>query len=124
MAGSEVREAVDLILSGHFNFEEPGIFEPVREALFDRGDPYMHLADMRSYLDAHDQVDALHRRPDEWTRKAILNVAHVGRFSSDRAVAEYARDIWRVEPCPVEPVTEADAPEPAAGPSPLACARG
>jgi len=123
-ADPEVREAVDLILSGHFNFEEPGIFEPVREALFDRGDPYMHLADMRSYLDAHDQVDALHRRPDEWTRKAILNVAHAGRFSSDRAVAEYARDIWRVEPCPVEPVTEAGAPEPTAGPSPLACARG
>jgi len=102
----EVREALDLLFSGHFNFEEPGIFEPIRRALLDDGDRYMHLADLRPYVDTHDRVDALYRRPHEWARKAILNIAHSGKFSSDRTIAEYARDIWHVEPCPIEASTE------------------
>ena len=105
-ADEEIRGALDLIFSGHFNFEEPGIFDPVREALFDRGDPYMHLADLRPYLDTHDRVDDLYRRPHDWARKAILNVARCGKFSSDRTIAEYARDIWHVHPCALEPCPE------------------
>jgi len=105
-ADEEIRGSLDLIFSGHFNFEEPGIFDPVREALFDRGDPYMHLADLRPYLDTHDRVDDLYRRPHDWARKAILNVARCGKFSSDRTIAEYARDIWHVHPCPLEPASE------------------
>ena len=106
----EIREALNLIAGGHFNFEEPGIFDPIREALIDRGDPYLHLADLRSYLDTHDRVDALYRRPQEWARKAVLNVAHSGKFSSDRTIAEYAREIWRVEPCIIE-TAGCDVPE-------------
>jgi starch phosphorylase len=99
---AEIGEAVDLLFSGHFNPEEPGIFDPLRDALLEHGDPYMHLADLRPYLDAHDAVDALYRTPQEWARKAILNVARSGKFSSDRSIAEYARDIWRVEPCLIQ----------------------
>ena len=102
----EIREAVALLFSGHFNFEEPGLFEPIRAALFDDGDRYLHLADLRPYLDTHARVDDLYRRPDDWARQAVLNVARCGKFSSDRTIAEYARDIWRVEPCPIAPCPE------------------
>ena len=61
----------------------------------------MHLADLASYVKTQEQAGALYRQPDAWARKAILNVGHSGKFSSDRTIAEYARDIWGAEPCPV-----------------------
>jgi glycogen phosphorylase len=61
----------------------------------------MHLADLRSYLEADQRLCALYAGPDQWTRKAILNVASSGKFSSDRTIAEYASKIWEVKPCPV-----------------------
>lgn len=61
----------------------------------------MHLADLASYTKAHEAIAALYKRPSDWTSKAILNIAASGRFSSDRTIREYARDIWRAEPCPV-----------------------
>jgi starch phosphorylase len=61
----------------------------------------MHLADLNSYLDADAQLTALYADPDQWARKAILNVAASGKFSSDRTIAEYAADIWKVQPCPI-----------------------
>ena len=61
----------------------------------------MHLADLASYLEADRRLTELWTRPQEWVRKAILNVAASGRFSSDRAIAEYAAEIWDVPPCPV-----------------------
>ncbi|MHC5057872.1 MAG: glycogen/starch/alpha-glucan phosphorylase [Planctomycetota bacterium] len=98
----ETREALDLIFSGFFNRGEPGIFEPVRAALLDHGDRYMHLVDLPSYAEAQSRVEALYRDPEAWSRKAILNVACSGKFSSDRTIAEYARDIWNVKPCPID----------------------
>lgn len=95
----ETREALDLISSGRFNPSELGIFNPILEALLTHGDHYMHLADLSSYLEADRQLCCLYADPDAWARKAILNVAASGRFSSDRTVAEYAADIWNVEPC-------------------------
>jgi starch phosphorylase len=97
----ETREALDLIFSDHFNRDEPGIFAPIRDTLLTGGDYYMHLADLRSYAEAQTRVAALYADPHAWARKAILNVAHSGRFSSDRTIAEYAADIWNVRPCPV-----------------------
>jgi len=96
----EVRAALDLISSDHFSRDEPGIFAPLRETLLGR-DYYMHLADLRSYLEADRKLCALYGDPDAWARKAILNVAASGKFSSDRTIAEYARDIWQVQPSPV-----------------------
>jgi glycogen phosphorylase len=97
----EVREALDLIFSDHFSRGEPGIFAPLRDTLLTRGDHYMHLADLTSYLEADASLCALYADPGAWARKAILNVAGSGKFSSDRTIAEYAADIWHVKPCAV-----------------------
>jgi starch phosphorylase len=98
----ETRAALDLIFSGHFSRNEPGVFDPLRDSLLTGGDRYMHLADLRAYLDADRRLCELYGDSSAWTRKAILNVAGSGKFSSDRTIAEYAADIWRVKPCPVE----------------------
>jgi len=96
----ETRRALDLIFSDYFSQNEPGVFEPLRDVLLNH-DHYMHLADLKSYLEADDALRALYADPSEWARKAILNVAGSGKFSSDRTIAEYAADIWNVQPCPV-----------------------
>jgi len=98
---AEIKDALDLLFNGYFNFGEPGIFEPIRESLFVRRDQYFHMADLRSYVDAQDKVMALYGKPNEWYKKAILNVAYSGKFSSDRTISEYARDIWGVKPVKV-----------------------
>jgi starch phosphorylase len=96
----ETHKALDLIFSDHFNPKEPGIFEPLREPLISR-DHYMHLADLKAYLEADRRLLELYADPPEWTRKAILNIASSGKFSSDRTIAEYAAEIWGAKPCPV-----------------------
>jgi starch phosphorylase len=97
----ETRHALDLVFGGHFSPTEPGAFEPIRHVLLEKGDFYMHLADLESYARAQEQVAALHAAPEDWARKVVLNIAASGRFSSDRTITEYARDIWRAVPCPV-----------------------
>jgi starch phosphorylase len=97
----ETRAALDLISSGRFNPSEPGIFAPILDALLTHGDHYMHLADLSSYVEADRQLCRLYADPGAWARRAILNVAGSGKFSSDRTIAEYAAHIWNVEPCPV-----------------------
>ena len=98
----ETRAALDLIFSNYFSRYEPGVFGPLRDALLARGDYYMHLADLKSYLEADERLCDLYADPHAWARKAILNVAGSGKFSSDRTIAEYAADIWNVKGCPVE----------------------
>ena len=97
----ETRAALDLISSDYFSRKEPGIFAPLYDTLLTYGDHYMHLADLKSYLDADQRLRELYANPDEWTRRAILNLAASGKFSSDRTIAEYAAHIWEVKPCPV-----------------------
>jgi glycogen phosphorylase len=96
----ETRAALDLIFSDHFSRNEPGVFAPLRDTLL-QTDHYMHLADLTSYCKTQDRVEALYAQPGEWAHKAILNVASSGKFSSDRTIAEYTSEIWKVEPCPV-----------------------
>jgi starch phosphorylase len=96
----ETRAALDLIFSDHFSRNEPGVFSPLREVLLN-SDYYMHLADLTSFCEAQEAVGALYSQPGNWARKAILNIASAGKFSSDRTISEYARDIWDVEPCPI-----------------------
>jgi len=93
----ETREAIDLLRSGHFNKYEPGAFDPVLDALLTLGDHYRHLADLTDYSRAHKELAALYSKPEEWSRKAIINVACSGEFSSDRTIREYARDIWKLQ---------------------------
>jgi starch phosphorylase len=97
----ETRAALDLIFSDHFSRNERGIFAPLRDTLLTHGDFYMHLADLTSYLDADRRLVDLYADPHAWMRMAVLNVANSGKFSSDRTIAEYAADIWKVKPCRV-----------------------
>jgi starch phosphorylase len=97
----EVRAALDLIFSDHFSRNEPGVFAPLREVLL-KDDHYMHLADLAAYLEADRALCDLYGDREAWVRKAILNVASSGKFSSDRTISEYAAEIWDVKPCPVQ----------------------
>ncbi len=98
----ETREAIDLIRSGYFNPGEPGIFNPILNVLLDGGDRYRHLADLGSYSEAQARLGRFYLEPAAWERAAILNVAGSGNFSSDRTIAQYAREIWGVNACPVD----------------------
>jgi starch phosphorylase len=97
----ETRAALDMISSDYFSRYEPGIFAPLRDTLLTHGDFYMHLADLKSYLEADKRLCDLYANPDAWARKAIWNVASSGKFSSDRSISEYTSEIWKVAPCPV-----------------------
>jgi starch phosphorylase len=97
----ETRAALDLIFSDYFNRHEPGIFNPIRDALLAHGDHYMHLADLKSYSEAHERVGRLYANRKGWAGTAIVNIASSGRFSSDRTIAEYASEIWGARRCPV-----------------------
>ncbi len=99
----EIKKVVDLFLSGYFNVNEPGIFDPLQKSLFENGDKYFHFADLRMYADTHEKARNLYKgNSSEWNQKAILNIASSGKFSSDRTINEYATDIWHIKPCPVE----------------------
>ncbi|HEY3233466.1 MAG TPA: glycogen/starch/alpha-glucan phosphorylase [Polyangiaceae bacterium] len=91
-----LRDALDAVAGGVFSPGEPGRFRPIVDALLYGGDPYMVLADFLSYAACQRAVEQAYSDQTEWTRRAILNVAHMGRFSSDNTIAGYARDIWRV----------------------------
>ncbi len=94
---AEIRAAIDMIQNNALSVLEPGIFDPIVRSLLDYNDYYMLLADLRSYCEAQDRVDAAYRKPEVWNRMSLVNIARSGRFSSDRAVVEYARDIWHVK---------------------------
>jgi starch phosphorylase len=96
----ETRAALDLIGAGHFSGSDPRLFQPLYDLLM-HGDRYMHLADLQSYLKADQQMRDWYANPRDWARKAILNVASSGKFSSDRTIGEYARDIWGAKACSV-----------------------
>jgi starch phosphorylase len=97
-ANHELKQVLDMIGSGYFSPDEPDLFKPVINALTHSGDHYLLLADYASYISAQERVAELYADPQEWTRKAILNVAHMGKFSSDRTIREYAEEIWDVKP--------------------------
>ncbi|WP_399679745.1 glycogen/starch/alpha-glucan phosphorylase [Xenophilus sp.] len=95
---AELRRALDAIQSGAFSPGEPGRYQAIFDTLVNWGDHYLLLADYASYVAKQAEVDALYLDPDAWTRKAILNVAGMGVFSSDRTIAEYAHEIWHTRP--------------------------
>ncbi len=95
---AELHQALTQIATGTFSPQEPGRYRNLFDSLVNLGDHYQLLADYRSYVDTQDKVDALYRHPDEWTRKALLNIANMGYFSSDRTIQEYADEIWGIKP--------------------------
>jgi starch phosphorylase len=93
-----MNRAVDSIAAGHFSRGDKDIFRPIVAKLLSTRDEYVHLADLGDYVDRQKQVDTLYRDRHAWNRKSLLNIARMGKFSSDRTVAEYAREIWQIRP--------------------------
>ncbi|HWR21238.1 MAG TPA: glycogen/starch/alpha-glucan phosphorylase [Verrucomicrobiae bacterium] len=93
-----IRRLMDTFASDLFCPNQPGLFRWIYESVLDRGDPYFHLADLESYIETQELVAQAFKDPAVWACKAILNVARMGKFSSDRAIAEYAREIWNIKP--------------------------
>ncbi len=102
LANPELRQALDMIADGTFSPDDPDRFRPISDTLL-ADDPYLLLADYASYIDCQDQVDRLYLQPRDWIRASIFNTAGMGRFSSDRTIAEYAREIWSVRPELIRP---------------------
>ena len=98
----ELRRVVDMVASGFFCPARPDLFQPIVDSLVQGGDPYLVLADFAAYRACQEEVSAAYQDSESWTRRSILNCARTGKFSSDRTIAEYARDIWRVDSVPVE----------------------
>ena len=103
-ADGDLKRVMDLLHAGHFNQFEPGLFDPLIHALTRYGDYWMLAADFRSYVEAQRRAAEAFRDDDHWTRMSILNTAASGKFSSDRTIAEYNRDIWRLNTVPAYPV--------------------
>jgi starch phosphorylase len=100
-ADADLASAVELIRAGFFSRGDAELFEPLLRSLFDY-DPYFVFADFAAYRDCHNHVAAAYRDREHWTRMSIANTAHTGKFSSDRTIRSYCRDIWRVQPVPVD----------------------
>jgi starch phosphorylase len=94
----EIAEVVGLLADGSLSPEDPGLFLPIHQALVAGGDRYFVLADLPGWLEAQDRVDRLYADPEEWQRWVLHNIAAMGPFSSDRAVRQYAADIWNLRP--------------------------
>jgi glycogen phosphorylase len=105
-----LKKVLDQIASGYFSPGNPELFKPIIESLLYKGDPFLLLADFEAYIECQKVVSKAYLDQEEWTRKSILNVAHIGKFSSDRSIAEYAKDIWNVKPVHIE--LQSDLPEP------------
>jgi starch phosphorylase len=97
-SNAELKQVMDMIKSGFFTVDEPDRYHVVFDALLNPGDSYVVLADYDSYIAAQDEVDRLYQDQEEWSRRAILNVARISKFSSDRTISEYAEKIWNVKP--------------------------
>jgi glycogen phosphorylase len=101
-ADEDLGRVMQLLRSGHFNMFEPGIFDPVINAVTSPHDPWLVAADFRSFIIAQQQVAEAYRDRERWTRMSIINTACSGKFSTDRTIQEYNRDIWHLEPVPAQ----------------------
>jgi starch phosphorylase len=98
----ELAQAIDMIARGAFAPHDPEGFRPIVDALLQHGDHYFHCADYASYIACQERVARAYEDAKDWTRRSILNVAHMGRFSSDRTIRQYADEIWKVRPVQVD----------------------
>jgi starch phosphorylase len=103
-ADEDIKRVMDLLSSGHFNQDEPNIFDPIIQSLTVGGDYWMTIADFRSYIDEQKRAAEAFRDQEGWTRMSILNTASSGKFSSDRTIKEYNDEIWELEPVQAFPV--------------------
>jgi starch phosphorylase len=101
----QLRAVIDLIAEGHFSRGDRELFRPLVDSLLGR-DNYRLMGDFASYVEAQAQVSAVYADRERWTRMSILNVARMGKFSSDRSIRDYCRDIWRVQPTKIKLLSE------------------
>jgi glycogen phosphorylase len=99
---SELKEVIDSLTSGEFSAGDQQLFGPLVDSLL-RDDPYLLMADYRSYIKVQDEVEQAVNDRERWVRMSILNTAHSGKFSSDRTIREYASEIWNLTPVLVKP---------------------
>jgi starch phosphorylase len=99
-ADRDLARVIHLLESGHFNLFEPGLFDPIVQSILNPHDPWLTAADFRGFVDAQRQVATAYRDRERWLRMSILNTAHSGKFSSDRTIQDYNRDIWRLQQVP------------------------
>lgn len=97
-ANPDLKEVLDMIANGFFSMDEPNRYQAVVDNLLKNGDHYLLLADYASYIETQDKVGKLYQNQEEWTRMAILNVANMAKFSSDRAISDYAKHVWQLSP--------------------------
>jgi starch phosphorylase len=97
-----IKKIIDRIANGHFSPSEPNLFEPIIDTVMNGGDQYMLLADFAAYVACQERVSKAYKNKNKWTRMSILNVANMGKFSSDRTVREYAQEIWELQPVHIE----------------------
>jgi glycogen phosphorylase len=95
-SNSELKEVLDMIATGYFSVDEPNRYQAIFDTLLHKGDHYLLLADYESYILKQEEVSKLYQNQEEWSRRAILNVARMAKFSSDRTIGEYAKNIWNV----------------------------
>lgn len=98
----ELKAILGWLAGDYFTPEAPGSLAPVVRSLLEGGDPFLVLADYRAYVECHERVDKAFRDKEAWAKSAILNTARVGKFSSDRTISEYAKDIWNLPALPVK----------------------
>ncbi len=103
-ADDDLRRVMHLLESGHFNLFEPGIFDPIIHSIYSPNDPWLTAADFRSYVNAQQEVARAYRDTERWTRMSIINTATSGKFSSDRTILDYNRDIWHLPQVAAKPV--------------------
>jgi starch phosphorylase len=99
-ADTDLARVIHLLECGHFNLFEPGLFEPIVQSILNPNDPWLTAADFRDYVDAQQKVAVAYRDKGRWTRMSILNTASSGKFSSDRTIQDYNRDIWHLPQVP------------------------
>lgn len=97
----ELKQCIDMLRDGYFNPEDRDLFKPIVDNLL-HNDYFMVMADYETYLKMQEQVSEMYRDQEQWTKIAIINTANMGKFSSDRTIQEYVRDIWRVKPIPIK----------------------
>jgi starch phosphorylase len=98
LANRAVRRVIDTIAAGHFSRGDKDIFRPIVAKVTSARDEYVHLADLEPYIETQRRVDDAYLDRAGWSRKSLLNIARMGKFSSDRTITEYAREIWGIKP--------------------------
>ena len=99
---ADVRRVLDAIRDNFFNLDQPGLYQPIWDTLLTHGDHFLVLDEFAAYVAKQAEIAKVYEQPSRWARMCLMNIANSGKFSTDRTIAEYAKEIWHITPCPVE----------------------